>query len=594
MTEQEQQQQQQQQQSSTRTLQTTDTTAATAPEDSCCSTCQADDEIRIVTWSKFSSILQSYVSKYNDVNKNKNKTKIAVTTVPSLADLNTEVRYDLKPTTNQHYYDGFVVPPMFIGDMLLGETTESLATWSDEELSSTNSSFNDLLPYYKNQVSQYGSYVRSVPLFHGSQMMLLFRKDYLDAIDLPTPKTWSDYVRIASLVHNEPLGPNGQPIYGSCLGYINEDTCRKRNMSLGGNNNTTVCDSQSMTYLGMMLSSMTQVDGDTTGWMLNLNDTTTSQAGSVDPMFEPTLETVLTLMEQQIKFGIPNSLDVDSTESLQLFAEGKCALTITSNHNHQLLNQDMVGFTILPGSHQYLIRDKKEMVDCTTTACPYGVDYKDWGRVNYVPFGSVTDATVGAVSAFVSESHQKEVKEFFDFVMSTKLQETNTDSPTLYQQPLTYSELDESDTPGYRLIIKALTGDVNAATPFRTPDAFGLLSELDNKVYSYLVSGDYNQERRQQVASSMTKSWQTMIQMHDAIGHNLPTSLYYAKSTGAFIPDPASDLYIGWVARGIGWGLGGFTCLLSLFLALFVLTYRNNRVIRGKFVCDGDTVFIVL
>jgi ABC-type glycerol-3-phosphate transport system substrate-binding protein len=584
MTKLHQQQQEQQQSSSTRVLQTTDADSAEKEQqDSCCSTCQSNDEIRIVTWSKYSSILQSYVSKYNTINAkdnpNNNRTKIIVTTVPSLADLNTEIKYDLK-ATNQHYYDGFVVPPMFVGDMLLGET-KSLATWSSEELSSSSSSFDDLLPYYKYQVAQYGDYVRSLPLFHGSQMMVLFRKDYLDAVDLSTPKTWSDWIRIASILHNEPLGPNGQPIYGSCLGYINEDACRKR-MAIGNNdNNTNSCNSQSMTYLGMMLSSMTQVDGNKTGWMLNLNE---SNPSGLDPMFEPTLETIITLMEQQIKFGIPNALDVDSTESLQLFAEGRCALTVTSNHNHELLNQDMVGFTALPSSHQYLIRERKEMADCTTTACPYGVDYEDWGRVNSVPFGSVTDATVGAVSAYVSESHQYEVKRFFDFVMSTKLQETDFDSPTLYQQPLTYSELVQSDTPGYRLTIKALTGGENAATPFRTPNAFGLLSELDNKVYSYLASGDYNQERRQQVASSLTKSWQTMIQMHDAIGYNLPTSLYYAKSTGIFIPDATSDLYIGWVARGIGWGLGGFTCLFSLFLALFVFNYRNNRVIRGKLV----------
>jgi Na+/melibiose symporter-like transporter len=53
-------------------------------------------------------------------------------------------------------------------------------------------------------------------------------------------------------------------------------------------------------------------------------------------------------------------------------------------------------------------------------------------------------------------------------------------------------------------------------------------------------------------------------------------------SVGSYSPVTASEMYIGWVSRGIGWGLGGLSCLASIILALWVLKNRNERVVRGK------------
>jgi hypothetical protein len=575
-----------------------------------------DTTIRILTWSDKKSTLQIYAELYK-TSYPETAPNIHFFDVPSLKELDYEVISELK--SESILYDGFVVPPLFLGNMYQQHAGNALAVWDDEDkdVSSSSSSeqeqeqeqynqqqsqsssyslIDNLLPYYRYEVATFDDKIRSLPILAGSQILLLFRKDYLDEMNLPTPKTWDDWTRIASTLNQQPIGLNGQPVYGSCLGLINEDGCRKRNFNDGTNN----CNSQSMTYLGMMLSSMTQVMGNSTGWMMGLNYSNHSPTG-VDPLFQPTLEYILKWMEQQITTGGPsNQLTEDSSYNMQLFRDGRCAMTVTSDYDAELLKDDTVGFVPLPGSDYFLDRstakhhnnnnnnnsnsknddddddDDQIMKNCTDILCPFGKDYfennGDRDIVNLVPFGA-TDATVGTVSGFISKYRQEETKKFYKFVL---------ESSSSNHQPLTYSELENSIVPGYETTITALTCNPNAAIPFRVPNAFKLLSELDNRVYEYLVNGDYDDDNRKRVTQNVVNSWQSMISMYDFRDHRLlPTSVFYEKSLGVFVPEPASDLYIGWVARGAMWGLGGVSCLLSVSLAIWVWRYQHERVIRG-------------
>ncbi|KAL3923798.1 MAG: hypothetical protein SGILL_001438 [Bacillariaceae sp.] len=566
--------------------------------------------IRILTWAHAAPALQKYADAYKEAHPDE-PMLIKINSVPSLQELNTEIDFEFSQpaaaatsdhrqssssSRKQRLYDAFVVPPLMIGDMYQKQNGAGLAVWKEGD-------DDDLLPYYQYQVATYDGAVRSLPIMGGSLPLLLFRKDYLDAKNMPTPKTWSDFVRIAAVLHNEPLlemegGDSSsnstttqERIYGSCLGRMSLAACRKRDDLSSPDqqqSSTTLCQSESMTYLGMMLASMTQAQGNSTGWMLGLDE---DMPSGVSPLFEPSIETILVLMEQQLKYGAPNELTEDSAMNMRLFEEGRCAFTITADHNAELLNRADVGFVPLPGSHQYLDRDTNTMKDCTETSCRYGTEFKDWGQVNFSPFGSV-DATVGAVSAFVDEQRQQHAKDFFRFALNTEV-----DSTSLWdQQPLTNSQLQESTISGYSAIIRSVASHPNAATPFRVPNAFNLLSDLDNRVYSYLVEGDYSESKRQEVSRSAERAWQTKIRMFDARLQGLPTSTMYQKSIGSFVPETASDLYIGWLTRGIGWGLGGLSCLVSLFLALWVMKYRNERVIRASqplfllMICFGTLV----
>jgi len=555
--------------------------------------------------------------------------KVRIYGVPNLNDLNYEVTNELRLPSAA--FDGFVVPPAFLGDMYQQRAGQALSVWTTQEDIETeqddqynNSLIDDLLPYYRYNVATYDGKIRGLPILSGSQAMILFRKDYLDALNLPTPKTWEHWTTLASAISNaEPpfLGDKGdsqQPVYGACLGLLSQAGCRKRK-SL----DNQPCNSQTMTYLGMMMATMTQYMGNSTGFMMAIDNTTKT---GLDPLFQPTLTRILKWMEDQVKNSELRSLTQDSLESMNNFREGRCAWTISIDHDRELLKDNNIGFVPLPGSHQVLNRGVVStiaesitkfnsrynggapdvMINCTdtcdkncqllgtTTLCPYGEDVENWGRANHVPFGAV-DATIGTVSGLISLSQQEQAKNFFKFVLASETGDNVSDHGRM-RQPLTYSDLEKSDVQNYKNTLSTLTSNPNAAIPFRVPNAFNLLSDLDDRIYDYLLEGDYSEVRREEVAWSAEKSWQIMIPMHDARGrmrNNLPTSFFYNQSLGIHVPLPASDLYIGWTLRGIMWTLAGLSCLASFYFAILVRRHKRERVIRASqpvflyLICGG-------
>ena len=569
--------------------------------------CENDNNnfIRILTWAEPTPELQMYADAYKQ--SYPEAPTVCITSVPSMKELNYEVSSELRLGSTM--LDAFVVPPLLMGEMLRQRSGQALASWTKEDMltsSGEESLLDDLLPYYRHNVATYGGRIRGLPILSGSQALILFRKDILDALNLPTPKTWQDWTIIASAFSNQNVtlpvvgsAGNEEKVYGACLGLLNEAGCRKQN-SLGEKS----CNSQSMTYLGMVMASMTQYEGSASGYMFGIDD---ASPNGLDQIFGLTLERTLQWMENHIKNSAPGVLTDDSFNSMAQFRDGRCAWTVSVDHDEDLLRDDNIGFVPLPGSNQVLNRDPAitphAITNCTTASCdqdcqrtesavvcPYGKDYTNWGRVNMVPFGAV-DAMVGTVSALVSLERQEEAKKFFKFVLASDIGEGDISvgetSFSRIQQPLTYSGLEKFDVPNYQEMMRLLTSSPNTAIPFRVPNAFNLLSDLDDRVYSYLIDGDYSDERRKQVLQAALKSWQMMISMYDSRErqNRQSTSMFHELSSGTLpVPTPAVDLHIGWAARGLLWILAGLSCLGSLFFALWVWTYQEQRVIRGTYM----------
>jgi len=558
--------------------------------------------LRILTWTESKAELEAHADMYQRAHPE--APTVRIIDVPSLKELDYEVSSELR--LGSTLFDGFVVPPLLMGNMLRPQSGQALAVWTEEEMQGF-----DLLPYYRYNVATYGGRLRGLPILSGSQALILFRKDYLDALKLPTPKTWEEWSAFASEFSN-PKNPlfggmvdkSNNAIYGACLGLLNEAGCRKRN-SLGDGSS---CKSRTMTYLGMVMASMTQYAGNSTGYMLGSDET---RPNGLDPLFEPTLERALKWMEQQVENGSPLSLQEDSSQSMNHFREGRCAWTVSVDHDNDFLKNENIGFVPLPGSHLVLDRSgdasratasmPETMINCTASLCPHGKDFVDVGRVNQAPFGAV-DATVGTVSALISRARQEEVKEFFKFIFDSKLYgdylEWKEPNKSRMQQPLTYSQLKRSNVPKYEETIKSLTSSPNAAIPFRVPNAFNLLSDLDERIYNYLVDGKYSDFRREKAARDAEKSWNAMISMYDfrRQDNKLPTSIVYEVSMGQHVPPPAPDLYIGWVARTIMWIIAGVSCLASIVAAVWVWAHKEERVIRASqpvflyLICGGTFV----
>jgi hypothetical protein len=538
-------------------------------DESTCSYSDREEITRVAIPASAAPQIQAYLTAYeNSLEQSGLTSQIRLSVLPSSQELQEDIRHDQR--TRSGLYDGYIIPPLMMGDLL---EQEGLATLSLSVGGSSLADFwQDLLPYYQTQISTLDGEVRGIPLLAGNQPLLVYRKDYLDALKLPVPVTWGEYVRVAAALHEQPLGPDGANIFGSCMGRISEAVCRSEMDQQQGR----ICNPMSMSYIGMILASMTQVGGTSTGWLFD-DDINTG----MKPLLNPALEQALVFMEQQLKFGAPNELSSDSSLNLELFLQGQCAMTVTIDHPTDLLSDPNIGIAQIPGSHNFLGRQGETMVDCTPELCPFGIEDEFWGTVTHTPFGA-TDMMVGAVSTFASTSGMSSVMDFFSFIVDHDLDVENK-----REQPLTYSGLRELGISGYEGVMLNLTESSNAAAPLRIPNSFGIWSELDNQVYEYLVDGAYSQAGRQQVRERVEASWERMILQHDVQANSIPTTILYEKSLGTYAPESSPDVYIGKTSRAIGWTMGGLSCFLSLYFALWVWRHQSTLVVRAS-----QTIFL--
>ena len=524
--------------------------------------------LRIVTWSSAAPTLQAYVDSYHKAYPNLATIQLEV--LPSIQEAGREAIVDAKFKTG--LYDGFVLPPMFLGGLFEQEGLAEVGDVVDGE---------DLLPYYKKLVATFDNRTFAVPLFAGSQLLVLYRKDLLSSQSLEPPKTWKEFSDVASKMQN--LGPLG-PDFPLCLGRLSEEGCRQR-----FDETTVTCQSLSMSYLGMTLATMTQGLGNSTGWWLNDN-----AEGGLMPLLESSLESTLIFLEEQSNYGGPNDFNESSAWNIDGFRKGRCAMTITADHPPDLLSNPKVGFVPLPGSDEILNRKNFTLDNCTELTCPFGAYSMERGRIiNLVPFGA-TDEVVGGVSSLVSAERQALIKDFLQYILSNPLS-----NATFYrQQPFTHKQLVASSVQSYAETIANITSNENGAIPFRIPLALDMWIDLDNRVYNYLQARNFSQVNRETLRISVEESWQRIIEIHD-YGYRtpaVPLAIFYEKSLNVFMPESSDNLYIGQALRAGGWFLALLSMLFSCGLAIWVYCYQKEPVIRASqpiflyMICAGTFV----
>jgi len=116
----------------------------------------------------------------------------------------------------------------------------------------------------------------------------------------------------------------------------------------------------------------------------------------------------LDVYKQLSKLGPPDQLNNDVGDSRGLFVTGRCALSLDwgdigplAVDKTQSKVQDKVGAVILPGSKQVLDRSTGQLVDCTSTICPYAIN-----GVNHAPF-----AAFGGWSGAINKAASSKVKD---------------------------------------------------------------------------------------------------------------------------------------------------------------------------------------
>ena len=135
----------------------------------------------------------------------------------------------------------------------------------------------------------------------GDFHMMYYRKDVLEAAGLKPPTTWDEYLEVAKAVNGKDMNGDGTPDFGSCI-------AKKRN-------------AQSYWFVTDVVGSMTQSKGTSQGAFFNTEDMT--------PLVDnEAFRKALDFLQESTKYGPPDELNLDVSDTRPLFASGRCALNL--------------------------------------------------------------------------------------------------------------------------------------------------------------------------------------------------------------------------------------------------------------------------
>ena len=264
--------------------------------------------------------------------------------------------------------------------------SDLLADLSDFVANDPDIQFDDIAPYFRefNQKIDGKTYLITVD---GDFHMLYYRTDVLEKNGLEPPDTWDEYLEVAAAVHGQDMNGDGEGDYGSCL-------FKKRN-------------AQSFWLPMTIAGAFLQTQGTGQGIFF---DTETMEPLVRNEGFAEALR----ILKETGKYGPPDELNLDVTDTRPIVLSGRCALLIEwgdigplSIDLTQSKIKGLVASKILPGSRRVVDRATGKLVDCTPELCPYAID-----GVNHTPFAAFGGWS-GAVNA---KADPKVIAAAYDFL----------------------------------------------------------------------------------------------------------------------------------------------------------------------------------
>ena len=135
----------------------------------------------------------------------------------------------------------------------------------------------------------------------GDFHMLYYRTDVLEKAGLKPPTTWDEYLAVAEKLNGQDFNGDGTKGYGSCI-------AKKRN-------------AQSYWFVTDVVSSMAQAKGTSEGTFFNTKDMTPLVDNEGVPQGAR-------FLKESGKYGPPDELNLDVSDTRPLFTSGKCALNL--------------------------------------------------------------------------------------------------------------------------------------------------------------------------------------------------------------------------------------------------------------------------
>ena len=282
--------------------------------------------------------------------------KINIIAVP-FSDLYQKVLTDWASGTNS--VDAAVFAPQWMVDYVAGGYLEDL---TDRIKHDPKIDWQGIAPFFRNFSANYGGRTYLIPM-DGDFHMLYYRTDVFKKYGLKPPATWDDYLADAKALNGKDFNGDGTKDYGSCI-------AKKRN-------------AQSYWFIMDIAGSMIQSKGTAQGTFF---DTRNMKPLVDNEAFRRALE----ILKETGKYGPPDELNLDVSDTRPLFVSGKCALNLDWGDVGVLAIDpktskviDKTGAVITPGSKEVLNWDTGKLEACNATNCPYAID-----GVNHSPYAA--------------------------------------------------------------------------------------------------------------------------------------------------------------------------------------------------------------
>jgi multiple sugar transport system substrate-binding protein len=330
----------------------------------------------------------------------------------------------------------------------------------------------DIAPYFREFGQKIGGKTK-VLMVDGDFQMVYYRKDVLDAAGLAPPKTWEDYIDVASKIHGKDMNGDGVADYGSCI-------FKKRN-------------AQSYFAIQTMAAPFVQTGGTAQGFHF---DNATMKPMINNEAWKKAFE----LYKETGKYGPPEELNMDIGDTRGLFKTGRCGLIIEwgdpgpmSIEPDATAIKDKLYAIGAIGSKNVLDRATGKLVPVSPESAPNAVD-----GINYAPFAAF-GGWAGAINAKADQKKKDASYAYLSYVNQAAQSNVDVTIGKTGFNAYRLSQLASTDlwvkagfsadaAKNYLDAINGALNNPNMASDFKIPGANGYSSVvLDRELARYLA-----------------------------------------------------------------------------------------------------------
>ncbi|MEM9676869.1 MAG: extracellular solute-binding protein [Pseudomonadota bacterium] len=247
----------------------------------------------------------------------------------------------------------------------------------------------DIAPYFREFGQKVGGKTKLL-MVDGDFQMVYYRKDVLEKAGLEPPKTWEDYLDVASKIHGQDMNGDGEADFGSCI-------FKKRN-------------AQSYFAVQTFAAPIVQTQGTAQGFHF---DNATMKPIINNAGWKKAFE----LYKETGKYGPPEELNMDIGDTRAIFKAGRCGLLVEWGDPGPLQLDDdakavkgLIYAVAAVGSREVLDRETGKLVPVTKENAPYSVD-----GINYAPFAAF-GGWAGAINAKADQKTKDAAYAFLSYM----------------------------------------------------------------------------------------------------------------------------------------------------------------------------------